>query len=1038
MVCGARIMIKSIYSQSLEQKKVTTSASVSSKADISPVQNTICSQKISNYSVNNLRANYMPISFRGEKDLCQDIFPNTGGETKTYLPGAKLPLETGSPETIRALYMNKVPYDTSFNMVDLAEEEKIKGSFYREATDDLSILLKSDKDAMIISEHGASNTTFIHKFMERINNCDYSKIGLSKMKTDVIYIEDPMAYAISHYTKLAIQQTSDDELLELYAKKAPPNVDLRKATDPNIFLSALMDLNDQKGHKKVVFIRDFDKVSSMLSSLFRGKSMKQTLVDEFPNLHIVGMMDKNVLKTPALDEPFSETDVLKLRNIKKNMEDFTPLQVQGLTTKEMEDFIKKNPEYQEGTFAKYWPFKVKISPSADKKLIAQAAKNFDMAFPASYFIELDRVAAAKLNEAKSPDSLQAAMTITTSDIERFVDRHKALVNDVSTNPDVKIELVENITTTMDQIAGLDSAKSKFEDIFEYMKDPKRFLASGRRAPGGVLLTGEAGTGKTELAMAVAGEIKKLTGKNVPFFKMSDFGNSYINSIANGIDNSYADVRKYMKKTGAEFGILFIDEADRIGKKIGRINGHDEDDKATNAWKEQLAGVKAKTSKEKIITIAVSNHPEVFAPELLRPERLMQIHCALPTDNPTIEKLLQIHSEKLPFENEFEKTLLLSELADDVKGLNGDQMVQILDEATRIALKDNKNIGRQEIVDGLFQTLYGAKIKNDYALEDRLLTTAHEVGHALNTPAHERLVAILNESRDVPGIGPANALCRFAPKKGDIHTTFDTVIDEIACAYGGGEAEKLIRPAHASGVSNDYSKISELIEYAVKKGNLGVYTPAISFYKQDGKEMLHLSKQHAKAIAMDNRLFAETGQKISSIKVNFYKDLVVNRYLKENEEALTAGHDGKNYLGAEFDNMVNEWLKASKMEKAKPVLDDGITAIKTIAFNDKFWTRQAGIRNARNIMNSGIESIIGLSQERHWLEDSTKTTENLTKCISQLSDLAKNGSKWLENIGHTGAEEKLAKTVKSIVAAAKGKEAGNFIEKIAKKVAHTVR
>lgn len=1031
-------MIKSIYSQSLEQKKVATSTTVSSKTATSPVQNTICSKNFSNYSFNNLKANYMPISFRGEKDLVDSIYPSTGGTTQTYLPGAKMPLETGSVETIRALYLTKVPYDTSFNMVDLEEGEKIKGSFYKEATDDLSILLKSDKDAILVSEHGASNTAFIHKFMERINNCDYSKIGFSKMRTDVIYIEDPIAYAISYYTKLAIEQTPDDELIELYAKKVNPQVDFKKAADPNIFLSALGDLNNQKGHKKVVFIKDFDKVSSMLSSFFRGKNLKETLRDEFPDLHIVGMMDKNVLKAPTPETPLSEADILKLRNIKKNMEDFTPLQIQGLNTKEMEEFLKKNPEYQSGVLAKYWPFNVKMSSNADKKLIDQAAKNFDMAFPASYFIELDRVAAAKLNEANPPRNMQEKMTITTSDIERFVEKHKALVNDISTNPDVKIEIVENITSSMDKIAGLDSAKAKFEDIFEYIKDKKRFLASGRRAPGGVLLTGEAGTGKTELAMAVAGEIKELTGKNVPFFKMSDFGNSFINSIASGIDNSYEDVRKYMKKTGAEFGILFIDEADRIGKRIGRANGHDEDDKATNAWKEQLAGVKAKTSKEKIITIAVSNHPEVFAPELLRPERLLQIHCALPTDNTTIEKLLHIHSEKLPFENEFEKTLLLSELAEDVKGLNGDQMVQILDEATRLALKGNKNIERQEIVDGLFQTLYGAKIKNDYVMEERLLTTAHEVGHAINTPAHDRLVAILNESRDVPGVGPANALCRFAPKNGDVHTTFDTVIDAIACSYGGGEAEKLIRPAHASGVSNDYSKISELIEYAVKQGNLGIYTPAMSFYRQDGKEMLHLSKQHAKAIAMDNKLFAETGQKISSIRVNFYKDLVVNKYLKENEDALKAGHDGKNYLGNEFDAMVNEWLKASKMEKAKPVLDEGITAIKAIAFNNKFWTRQAGIRNARNIMNSGIESIIGLSQERSWLEDSTKTAEGLTKCIFKLTDLAKNGGKWLEEIGQIGAEEKLIATVNKIVDEAKGKKAANLIEKLVKKIARTVR
>ena len=163
--------------------------------------------------------------------------------------------------------------------------------------------------------------------------------------------------------------------------------------------------------------------------------------------------------------------------------------------------------------------------------------------------------------------------------------------------------------TFKDVAGVDEAKKELEEIVDFLKNPKKYEKLGARSPKGVILVGPAGTGKTLLAKAVAGE------SNVPFFSVA--GSEFMEMLVGIGAARVRDLFANAKKTAPS--IIFIDEVDAIGRtrSVGAMPAHDEREQTLNQILVEMDGF---TPNDKVIVVAATNRGDLLDPALLRPGR----------------------------------------------------------------------------------------------------------------------------------------------------------------------------------------------------------------------------------------------------------------------------------------------------------------------------------------------------------------------------------------------------------------------------------
>jgi cell division protease FtsH len=125
---------------------------------------------------------------------------------------------------------------------------------------------------------------------------------------------------------------------------------------------------------------------------------------------------------------------------------------------------------------------------------------------------------------------------------------------------------DEIETRFEDVKGQDAALNQLKETLVYLENPDAIERRGGKVPGGILLWGPPGTGKTMMARAIAGE----TGKPFVAVEPSAFINMFMGVGPLKVKGLYRKLRRLSLRHGGV--LVFFDEADSLGSRGAAVAG----------------------------------------------------------------------------------------------------------------------------------------------------------------------------------------------------------------------------------------------------------------------------------------------------------------------------------------------------------------------------------------------------------------------------------------------------------------------------------
>lgn len=423
-------------------------------------------------------------------------------------------------------------------------------------------------------------------------------------------------------------------------------------------------------------------------------------------------------------------------------------------------------------------------------------------------------------------------------------------------------------TKFSDVAGNPEAKVAFQEVVDYLIDPKKHEHLGARFPNGIIMAGPPGVGKTLFGRAVAGE----ANANFMYTSGSDFQSMFMSMSSMKIKAFFARARRNAPC------IVFIDEIDAIGGKrlsegtaIAREMGS-----TLNQLLVQMDGFEPNSG---VVVIAATNRLELLDPALLRSGRFdRHIHMVNPTLNER-EEILRIHGKKLKTEN-FD----FRAVAYACFGMSGADLENLVNQAALIAARDGASA---------VTTAHGHAARNrlrmgdarytqaaTFSAETRSILAKHESGHAVvgmvkgNDPVTHVSVIPRGQSLGQTMMTPEHE--RVLHEKHHLE-------NHIRMLLGGRAAEIIASKTLTTGASDDLNKASELALDMVS--SYGMYEGLLRITEKSSESLRFLAEKEAQSLL--SKFMLEATEIIEKNRVVF--DAMVD--LLEREEEI----DGEGML-----------------------------------------------------------------------------------------------------------------------------------------------
>jgi cell division protease FtsH len=378
----------------------------------------------------------------------------------------------------------------------------------------------------------------------------------------------------------------------------------------------------------------------------------------------------------------------------------------------------------------------------------------------------------------------------------------------------KVYMEKDVQVTFQDVAGVDVAKEELKEVVSFLKNPTEYGRLGARIPKGVLLVGPAGTGKTLLARAVAGEA------GVPFFSISgsDFVEMFVGVGAARVRDLFDQARK------AKPCIIFVDEFDAMGRArgIGPFGGgHDEKEHTLNQLLVELDGF---DPREGIVLLAATNRPEILDPALLRAGRFDRQVLVDRPDRTGRAAILRVHAKKVKLAPGVD----LDTIAALTTGFTGADLANLANEAAlRATRRGAEAVTADDFISAIERIVAGlekrSRILNP---QERKVVAYYEIGNAIVASALPGMDPVQKLSIIPRGVGALGYTLqrptedRFLMSRGEL-------LNKMAVLLGGRAAETLVFDDISTGAADDLNMATDIARNMVTRfgmvENLGQVT-----------------------------------------------------------------------------------------------------------------------------------------------------------------------------------------------------------------------
>ncbi len=533
-------------------------------------------------------------------------------------------------------------------------------------------------------------------------------------------------------------------------------------------------------------------------------------------------------------------------------------------------------------------------------------------------------------------------SITAADLESYVAETKALSETSSSSE--KSNIIFDTGKTTADIIGSPMTKKDAQSIVKQIKNgtigTKGFIAQ--------LVDGSSyGGGRRHTAEAIAGEAK------IPMVVINakDFALKDIDALSQNASLSEMKIRKIvsMAKAQAEANenktaMIFIENFDNFAANPLYGISSIYEQKAFSQLLEEMDNAR-KNDKVNLIIVGSANMPDVIDPNIMKPYKFLNtIIVYPPQDSNERKEVLDYYIKKMNIqiagETDAQRDEIVKDAAETTQGFTVADLMYLLDVTKSVQLERNKDkIDSSDLLEAYLQVTSGRPSEMEISPAKKRVTTSHEAGHALTL----QIMYEIAEKSNIPWHLPDKVNFITLDPRGDFggamyhknsgneEYSFEKIMSDIICSFGGHSAEKIIYNMTGSyGITSDMEYVTGLAKAAVLDMGMGPKTgPA--HIQRNALGSPDVSDKKLVSIEEDIDSFINSASKISDLIVEEYKDFIIeftDRY------ADKVGSGDCLISSKTFVDELNNWRNNQPQEKQERLkqLEDEIKTILNTAKN----------------------------------------------------------------------------------------------------------